>query len=627
LDRPEVYSQEQGRLYDFLWGIKDSMIGLAWLEQDLTGQTTTVVSGMAATATTPISLNVNLAAGRIYELSAADSTAWGGLPSDATLIMQQGNVAAQQLTLSTSGLSAGQSRWALIQATFAQVDNIPSDDPNGGIPYFWNSANPTQPLQGEGGLGQSLPTRRQGVASISINYGSPATTGSEVPPNPSAGNVPLYLIDLTFGQSTIAQNQILTAGPSVGVNVPNNYPYGPFLAGLLNSHHGGTTGQAPKIILTSEVQGVLPAANGGSGNPTVDVTGSATVYGSALVGSLVARGNSGGAMSDTLPGTSPGILPANSIISVFNADQSALLSISAGSGAALRGAPLGYIILGPGQSAGFISDGSEYFIVDAPLRTRLGANTTLYCSTAGADTNTGLTASVPLATLQKAYENLQAYYDLAGQTITIQCANGTYTTGLIATGFLVGQVGYQALQIVGNPASPSSCVVSTVGSSCFQAAIGSGFTINGFELTVSGTEDFCIYCNNLSSLGYENIIFGATGASHVLASGYVALLGNCTINGNAADAHWQLEIGGQLVVVEVATISLIGTPSFGSSFIGAENGAVFTIDAASGPTFSGAATGKRYSAILNAVINTSGGGASFFPGNSGGSTSTGGEYA
>jgi hypothetical protein len=44
-------------------------------------------------------------------------------------------------------------------------------------------------------------------------------------------------------------------------------------------------------------------------------------------------------------------------------------------------------------------------------------------------------------------------------------------------------------------------------------------------------------------------------------------------------------------------------------------------------TFSGAATGARYFANMNSIIQTNGGGANFFPGDSAGSTATGGQYA
>jgi hypothetical protein len=43
-------------------------------------------------------------------------------------------------------------------------------------------------------------------------------------------------------------------------------------------------------------------------------------------------------------------------------------------------------------------------------------------------------------------------------------------------------------------------------------------------------------------------------------------------------------------------------------------------------TFSGNATGARYSALLNGVLYTGGGGANYFPGNAAGSTGSGGQY-
>ena len=44
-------------------------------------------------------------------------------------------------------------------------------------------------------------------------------------------------------------------------------------------------------------------------------------------------------------------------------------------------------------------------------------------------------------------------------------------------------------------------------------------------------------------------------------------------------------------------------------------------------TFVGSATGARYSVALNGVIQTTGAGASYLPGNSAGSSATGGQYA
>ena len=263
MDRSTIYTEEQGRSFDILWLQKDAMSAIGGLQVGVMGTNTTVVDGLAATPTGPASLVVNLAAGHIYEQAEADATAWGSLSSDATVIQQQGYAAAQTVTLATTGLSSGQNRWALIQAQFEQVDAVRSGDPTGGLLYYWNSANPDDPLEGPGGGATIQNTVRQGVCSITVIYGAAATTGAEVPPNPSVGNVPLYLIDLTYGQTQITSGEIIVAGPSVGPNVPSNYPGAPFVAGLLNSHHNGKAGQAPKIKLTSaeEVQGILPMAN------------------------------------------------------------------------------------------------------------------------------------------------------------------------------------------------------------------------------------------------------------------------------------------------------------------------------------------------------------------------------
>lgn len=296
MDRPTLYDEEQGRTFDILTGWRDAMIALGQMEQDITGSISGQLAGFAASATGPASLTINLTAGRIYQQSSVDATAWGALPSSSAIIQQQGSAATQQLVFTTAALTAGQSQWALVEAQFAQVDEVAPGDPTGGLLFYFNSANPSQPFQGPNNDGQVQNTTRLGTASVRIIYGSPATTGSEVPPQPDTGWVPMYLVDLTFGQTQILSNQILIAGPSVGTGVPSNYPGAPFVAGLLNQHHKGIAGQAPQIDLTSEVKNLLPLANttasntsgGGlpvlklnAGNPNGNVAGHANVNGAS----------------------------------------------------------------------------------------------------------------------------------------------------------------------------------------------------------------------------------------------------------------------------------------------------------------------------------------------------------
>lgn len=245
---------EQMRDFDFVMFEHDVLTALGGLAADvMSALPTTVLGGLRGAQTSSPSLTINISSGRIYQFAAADATAAGSIPQDLNVIVQQGFNAGQAITLISP--SPGQSQWNLIQAQFSQVDAVRTNDPNGGIVPFYNAANPSQPTS------NSINTVRKGVCVLQVITGSAATTGSEVPPAPTTGWVPLYLIDLAGGQTQITTGQIIVAGPSVGTGVSSAYASAPFLAGLLASHHGGTPGQAPKIKLGSEVQGILPYAN------------------------------------------------------------------------------------------------------------------------------------------------------------------------------------------------------------------------------------------------------------------------------------------------------------------------------------------------------------------------------
>ena len=267
MDRPIIYSLEQIRSFDTAWGWKDTMNGIGGAALAFLGTTETVLTGLGVTQASPASLILNTAAGSIYERAATDSTPYGPLAADPTIITQQGFVAAGTVTVNTGALLSGQSQWVLIEIAFAQVDAIRVGDPNDGVLPYVNINYPGQPLQGPNGSGVQQNTIRQGVAVITLKYGPPAATGSEVPPALDANNVPAYLIDLTYGQSTITNGQILIAGPAAYAG----FQQAPFFPGIIGgvaatpggSHHGGIAGQASKVLLTNaaEVQGILGFAN------------------------------------------------------------------------------------------------------------------------------------------------------------------------------------------------------------------------------------------------------------------------------------------------------------------------------------------------------------------------------
>ena len=77
-----------------------------------------------------------------------------------------------------------------------------------------------------------------------------------------------------------------------------------------------------------------------------------------------------------------------------------------------------------------------------------------------------------------------------------------------------------------------------------------------------------------------------------------------------------------LTLPTTKTITLTGTPAF-NQFAYASRVGVMQVWQS---TFSGSATGSRYNVDTNSVIFTNVGVASFLPGNTAGTSSTGGQY-
>jgi hypothetical protein len=71
------------------------------------------------------------------------------------------------------------------------------------------------------------------------------------------------------------------------------------------------------------------------------------------------------------------------------------------------------------------------------------------------------------------------------------------------------------------------------------------------------------------------------------------------------------------------TVTITGTPAFSSQFVGASFDAMAKTQSV---TFSGSATGKRYSAAQTAMVYTGTGNASYLPGNSAGTVADDGQY-
>jgi hypothetical protein len=578
MHRPIIFDQAQARDYDVAHGWREILYGLGQALADLLGQTGTVVSGLAATQTGSPSLTINIAAGDIYQLANVDTTAYGPLLADTTQTIQQGFALAQTVLLTTSGLAGGQSRYALITAAFSQADTIPADDPNGGILNYLNASNPSgSPWSGPANAGTTQNTRRQGLCTIGVTYGTVATTGSEVPPNAPGGTVGLFLIDLAFGQTTVTNAQIKTAGPSVGTGVPGNYPVAPFLAGLLNSHHGGTTGQAPKILLTgaAEVQGILPATNYGPLAAQL-ATGTNRTCAAADVTFMTRRSNSGTLMVDTLPGTSPGVLPAGTYF-YENADATAPMLFGIGSGAVLDNGTVTIVGLGPGQRFRFFSDGANYWTIDRPAAAILaGALTIFVNASTGNDSTANGSAALPFLTLQAARNFARATYDLRNSVqITFSCT-GAFTAGLAANGAFAGQPGnfFGELWLFASGASVNvtnvSCFITGGGAALTVAAASSTVTLSASGTGGGGTQGFGLLTQQGGTIQLgPNVTFGACAVAPFgsYGLGFISIASNYAASGNGQN-HLKVDgAGGSITYAAgVITATLTGTPAYSTNF-------------------------------------------------------------
>ena len=249
------------------------------------------------------------------------------------------------------------------------------------------------------------------------------------------------------------------------------------------------------------------------------------------------------------------------------------------------------------------------------MRPQLTAGRTYYVSTGGNDGNSGLTAGAPFATLQKAINEAHKL-DTAGYDITIELANGSYAGATVPRALPGGGT----LIVKGNETTPASVVLSS------GLVFGSGAQarVSGFRIAIATDLIHGLSVGNGVSLRLGRMEYGAVGANadHIFCDNpcQIVLEDNVAITGGA---RRHMNIGAGVLLAEGRTFTLTGTPAF-TQFAAARNSGTVSL---SSPTISGSATGSRYIAETNGVINTFGKAATFLPGSAVGTTPSGGIYA
>lgn len=266
-------------------------------------------------------------------------------------------------------------------------------------------------------------------------------------------------------------------------------------------------------------------------------------------------------------------------------------------------------------------------------RVILLADLAMYVDPNGSDSNNCLVGN-PCQTPQHAYNILRDKYDLAGYKVTVNFACGNYAGGLYDTFQLLGQTNITQLEFTGcNAGNPTQTTISGVESgadSVMQASFGGAFYVTNMKIQAS------VGPNGLGAvrggrLYFSNTNFGAVPGCHVISNqhGEIKNTGNYAISGGATEHTCSItnSMNSSCPNSSACTITLSNTPAFTYFAIASDGGVLY----APNITFSGTgATGMRYIADGNGVINTFGGGATYFPGNASGcggtACATGGQY-
>jgi hypothetical protein len=295
-----------------------------------------------------------------------------------------------------------------------------------------------------------------------------------------------------------------------------------------------------------------------------------------------------------------------------------------GNGTAISAATAGTDYVAPGGALGTPSSGTltnctfpATIATTALTRAALSASADYYVATTGNDSNPGTPGS-PFLTIQKAIDVASAL-DNRGFQITIHVADGTYT----GANTLKSYVGSGMMVIVGNTTTPSNVIISTTSNNCFTGTNCGAWTLQAMKLQTTTTGRGIVAQGPTSSLTLLNMVFGVCVSEHVLAltkssvtfgSSY-AISGSASVHLNSAQQS--------AISAASITVTITGTPAF-LTYAACDMGSLIIQQAM---TFSGSATGQKYSASLNGVIQTYGGGASYLPGSTAGATATGGQYA
>jgi hypothetical protein len=238
----------------------------------------------------------------------------------------------------------------------------------------------------------------------------------------------------------------------------------------------------------------------------------------------------------------------------------------------------------------------------------------------------------PWATPQHAASVISGL-NLNGFVVTVNCADATYSS---STPFTVPPMsGSGSVNFVGDTTNPQNCVIAnnTAGSAVIINA-SNNVNFNGFKFTAAAAngatgDPGCgiLLLNSGTACTLQNIEWGTCFGGYVTAEfgPSVGYGGSLYISGSTTgNPGFQALSGASMRSLPTAPALTIRNAVTVSIFIVADTARTdLLFSSIANP---GNVTGTRYLAERNGVINTNGGGATYYPGTVGGSNPTGGQY-
>lgn len=405
----------------------------------------------------------------------------------------------------------------------------------------------------------------------------------------------------------------------------------------------GASFQISATVGGAAINTTAPAVTITNASPGVLTEGSA--HGLA-VGDLVTLATTGALPTGLTAGTQYFVktVPLTTTYTLSATPEGAAINTSsAGSGTHTRVQAGTHYLSETGVLPTGVTAGQDYFVIATGLTANafqfsatLGGaainatgtvNGTIIAKT-GSDSNDGLnpTAASAMLTLQAAWNKL-ALYDLNVQAATIQLAFGQYNAGLSAPSMPIGGSSISIQGDITSIATQSNTFVNTtIGAFIISSPLQCTLNIRGMRVKTTGASIAAILLNAPGTLVTQSMEYmgGTTGFAGQLQTGVEGALiivsANTIWSGNASA---MVSAGPGIIQFFGVTISLLNRPVF--SWVVCIGTALSKLSI-TGVTFAGYAKGARYSAAENSVINTGGGGASYLPGDTAGSVSTGGQY-